>query len=274
MISYACTCGAGVLIETCFIAGISFSVWARPIQECFLIHTTQQRFILKGPIDTKSSMVHVIAWHRAGDKLLLEPMLPTFYDATGLQWVKSKYSWISSQTVISKISMKDTPLFIHEFNSLAPGRYNRNFRYLIFNLISIIGGRGISCKMTLRWLSLDLNDDKSTLVQVMAWCRQATSHYLSQCWPISMPLYGHNELRYEVSFVNSNSDLCSLSVTALPCSILHYNVTHWGKHKMATNLQKTFSNSVSWMKLFVFWIKLHWNLFPRVQLTISQHWFR
>ena len=24
--------------------------------------------------------------------------------------------------------------------------------------------------------------DKSTLVQVMAWCRQATSHYLSQCW--------------------------------------------------------------------------------------------
>ena len=32
----------------------------------------------------------------------------------------------------------------------------------------------------------DLPDDKSTLVQVMAWCRQATSHYLSQCWPISM----------------------------------------------------------------------------------------
>ena len=28
--------------------------------------------------------------------------------------------------------------------------------------------------------------DKSTLVQVMAWCRQATSHYLSQCWPRSM----------------------------------------------------------------------------------------
>ena len=24
---------------------------------------------------------------------------------------------------------------------------------------------------------------QSTLVQVMAWCRQATSHYLSQCWP-------------------------------------------------------------------------------------------
>ena len=30
----------------------------------------------------------------------------------------------------------------------------------------------------------------STLVQVMAWCRQATSHYLSQCWPSSMSPYG------------------------------------------------------------------------------------
>ena len=35
----------------------------------------------------------------------------------------------------------------------------------------------------------DLTDDNSTLVQVMAWCRQATSHYLSQCWPSSMSPY-------------------------------------------------------------------------------------
>ena len=39
-------------------------------------------------------------------------------------------------------------------------------------------------------MPLDLTDDKSTLVQVMAWCRQATSHYLSQCWPSSMWPYG------------------------------------------------------------------------------------
>ena len=39
--------------------------------------------------------------------------------------------------------------------------------------------------------------DKSTLVQVMAWCRQATCHYLSQCWTRSfhyMTSLGHNEL--------------------------------------------------------------------------------
>ena len=37
---------------------------------------------------------------------------------------------------------------------------------------------------------LDFTDDQSTLVQVMAWCRQATSHYLSQCWPRSLSPYG------------------------------------------------------------------------------------
>ena len=41
------------------------------------------------------------------------------------------------------------------------------------------------------WLmSLDLTDDKSTLVYVMAWCCQATSHYMSQCWPRFMSPYG------------------------------------------------------------------------------------
>ena len=73
-------------------------------------------------------------------------------------------------------------------------------RYLIFQIISVIDGWVISCELALRWISLDLTDDKSTLVQVMAWCRQATSHYLSQCWPISlcrhMPSLGPNELTY------------------------------------------------------------------------------
>ena len=35
-----------------------------------------------------------------------------------------------------------------------------------------------SCEIPLRWMSQNTFDDKSTLVQVMAWCRQATSHYL------------------------------------------------------------------------------------------------
>ena len=44
--------------------------------------------------------------------------------------------------------------------------------------------------ITVMWMSLNFTDDKSTPVLVMAWCHQATSHYLSQCWPRSILPYG------------------------------------------------------------------------------------
>ena len=82
--------------------------------------------------------------------------------------------------------------------SLTPGRVEWKFRQVIFKLISVINGWGIFCEMTPRRMSLDLTDDKSTLVQVMAWCRQAKSHCLSQYWPSSICRHlaslGHNEL--------------------------------------------------------------------------------
>ena len=40
----------------------------------------------------------------------------------------------------------------------------------------------------------DPTDDKSTLIQVMAWGRQATSQYLNQCWARYIASLGHNEL--------------------------------------------------------------------------------
>ena len=64
-------------------------------------------------------------------------------------------------------------------------KFEWNFRYVIFKRILVIEGWGISCEIALIWISLDFTDDQSTLVQVMAWCHQATSHYLSQCWPRS-----------------------------------------------------------------------------------------
>ena len=87
-----------------------------------------------------------------------------------------------------------------DINSLAPGRFEHNFRKVIFKLISVTGGWGISCKIALRRMRLDLTDDKSTLVQVMAgawrhqaitWanvdpdlCRHMVSigHSESRCW--------------------------------------------------------------------------------------------
>ena len=61
---------------------------------------------------------------------------------------------------------------------------------MIFKVILVIDGLDVQCQVALIWMSMDLTDDKSTLVQVMVWCRQATSHYLNQCWPRSTSPYG------------------------------------------------------------------------------------
>ena len=96
---------------------------------------------------------------------------------TAFQWGSPDTEMIHQSTVSSGLSF---------INSLAPGRFQRNFRKVIFKLISVIGGWSISCKIVLKWMPMDLTDGKSTLVQVMAWCRQATSHYQSQCWQRSL----------------------------------------------------------------------------------------
>ena len=98
------------------------------------------------------------------------------------------------------------------FNSLDPGIFNHSLKLVNFKLVSTIY---IFCENAIRLVGLDLfNDDtrpsghisrpkiairwrpqhisahQSTLVQIMTWCHQATSHYLSQCWPRPMLPYG------------------------------------------------------------------------------------
>ena len=66
------------------------------------------------------------------------------------------------------------------FNSLVPERCSC-LKLVIFKLIWRINILNISCKIAPRWMPQD---------QVMAWCHQATSHYLNQCWPSIMTSYG------------------------------------------------------------------------------------
>ena len=88
--------------------------------------------------------------------------------------------------------------------SIGSGNFELSFRYVIFKRISVTDGWGISCDIALMWTSIDFTYDQLILVQVMAWCRQATSHYLSQCGLDlcrHMASLGHNELR-ELGSVN------------------------------------------------------------------------
>ena len=75
------------------------------------------------------------------------------------------------------------------FNSLAPGGFDHSLKLVNFKLISTINILSIFCEIAIRWMPQHLTDHESTLVQVMAWCRQATSHYLSQGWPRSLLPY-------------------------------------------------------------------------------------
>ena len=75
-------------------------------------------------------------------------------------------------------------------NTLVPWKFEGDFRRITFKLILVIDDWGISHEIALRQLSHVITDDKSTLVQVMAWWHQVTSHYLSQCWTSSVSRYG------------------------------------------------------------------------------------
>ena len=90
--------------------------------------------------------------------------------------------WITRNRIFTTCLSK--PLL---FNSLAPGRPGYHFKTAIFNLVLLIGIFTSSNDNALRWMPWDLTHGKSTLVHVMAWCRQAASHYMGQCSPNSMP---------------------------------------------------------------------------------------
>ena len=69
------------------------------------------------------------------------------------------------------------------FNSLTPGRFGNNFNSVNSEYMLWIKSLGASCEIALGWITQNIFNDKSTLIRVMAWCRQATNHYLNQCWP-------------------------------------------------------------------------------------------
>ena len=88
------------------------------------------------------------------------------------------------------------PCHVGFVGSLANGRCHSNLERIIFKLIKVflrsyyrIVTWAMALKLISDWVPQNLNNERSTLVAVMAWCRQATSYYLSQCCPRSMSPY-------------------------------------------------------------------------------------
>ena len=167
------------------------------------------KFVPKGPINNIPALVQIMAWCRPGDKPLSEPMLVS---AMQPHWV----------------------------NSLAPGKFEWNFMYTIFKLISVRDVSGISCRIVLIWMPLGFTGDQSTLVKVMAWCCQATSHYVSQCWSRSLSPYDVTRpqwvkkivLPFPKMFATASYRRYNQCKTVL--SPVHQ---HWRYHSFALSLQ-------------------------------------
>ena len=78
----------------------------------------------------------------------------------------------------------------NRLNSAAPGRCGSISSKHRFRIQSM----STSCNIAQSLMPQNTFDDKSTLVQVKAWCHQAASHYLSQCWPKSLSPCGITRL--------------------------------------------------------------------------------
>ena len=100
---------------------------------------------------------------------------------------------VSIPKMILKNSLSRLLLHLSSTNELSrwfpgPGSLEIKIKFSISTIQVIYNFQGISCEIAFMWISLNLVDDKSMLV--MAWCCQAASHYLSQCWPRSVLPYG------------------------------------------------------------------------------------
>ena len=131
----------------------------------FLWHCAQDTF------DDTPTLVQVMAWCLTAPSHYLSQywhicMSPLGYNELILKW---QTFWKSPWGV----------------NSLSLGRCDRNFECIISNSTITLNGHDGNWdaynEIALRWIPQNPSNEKSTLIQVMAWHHQATSHYLRQC---------------------------------------------------------------------------------------------
>ena len=109
------------------------------------------KFVPMGPINNIPSLVQIMAWHGPGDKPLSEPMMVSLM----MHICVTQPHW--------------------------PLRYVEVILQWFLKVILQIDILNTSCEIGPRWVPQIPIADMSTLRQVMAWCHQVTSHYLSQC---------------------------------------------------------------------------------------------
>ena len=152
-----------------------------------------------------------------------------FTNACSLQFYCQRISWIThfktmwmlnviiQHPFYSALDIQGNRTFCHperhsgqsvsdiSFDSLLPGRCGGNFTRVIFKQIWWINILSTCCETESMWVPKNPIDYKSTLVQVMVCCHQASSYYQSQCWPRSISPYGVKWLQWILTYDWENS---------------------------------------------------------------------
>ena len=97
--------------------------------------------------------------------------------------------------MLPKYSVRVSGSGTQVLNSLAPGTCGNNFKSVTSEYLLLMKFLSTCCEIALMWIPQNIVDE-STLVQVMVWCRQATSHYLNQCWLRSPTPYAVTRLQW------------------------------------------------------------------------------
>ena len=109
--------------------------------------------------------------------------------------------------------------------------------WIIFKLILVIDDRGIFMILPADLdiaLRPDFVGDKSTVVQVRAWSRQATNQYLSQCWPKSTGMSSYGVISPQ--WVNPKSFFVGLIQLSRP-KHQRENENSWSLHFVMRNTE-------------------------------------
>ena len=107
-------------------------------------------------------------------------LIPLCYETLVVNWQNLLFTLFhQSRSVLSP----------NPINSSVPGRCGCDIKCVNFNHILGIDILSNQVNVTLEQMPNSLIDSKSMLVQLMALCHQATSHYLNQYWPESPTSY-------------------------------------------------------------------------------------
>ena len=98
-----------------------------------------------------------------------------------------RYKWKHSYVLVIKCRITHCPL-----RDVAV-----ILKVIFWNKISSLA---IGCATALRWMPQNVTNEKSLFVQIIAWCRQARSHYLNQCWPSSTSPYSVTKPQWVIKY--------------------------------------------------------------------------